>query len=331
LLIREKLPPGHIYPQLSHAPLTTYADFLNFFRGGQTLDDNNEMTIAPTVQNAMFRTAIASGHLAREKNMEIPNEFLVDVSLTKSGSELIQTVLDRAFCERAIAEARKSVAEDDRPHPHVGVVIVKDGKILATGYRGESGTGDHGEFCALNKLNETEVKGASVYTTLEPCSTRKPPKKPCTVRLIDSKVARVVYGIADKHESVYGHASLVEAGIEIGFFPNDLMQELLALNKEWSDSLRVHPIVPPNDTGPIANVSYYKIGTSMQDNTHLFVRPPKDVGFYTIEDAAKNVLAHGRTIEEIAIEWHKIDRQKLIAEKLVRQSHGSSNQLLSLA
>ena len=330
MLIREKLPPGHIYPQLSQAPITTYADFLNFFRGGQTLDDNNELTTAPTGQNAMFRTAIASGHLARERNMEIPNVFLVDVSLTKSGSELIQTVLDRAFCERAIAEARKSVAEDDRPHPHVGVVIVKDGKILATGYRGESGTGDHGEFCALKKLNETEVKGASVYTTLEPCSTRKPPKKACTVRLIDSKVARVVYGIADKHESVYGHASLVEAGMEIGFFPNDLMQELLALNKEWSDSLRVHPIVPPNDTGPIANVSYYKIGTSMQDNTHLFVRPPKDCGFYTVEDAAKNVLAHGRTIEEIALEWHKIDRQKVIAEKLVRQSHGSSNQLLNL-
>jgi pyrimidine deaminase RibD-like protein len=331
LLIREKLPPGHIYPQLSQAPITTYADFLNFFRGGQTLDDNNELTTAPTVQNAMFRTAIASGHLARAKNMEITNEFLVDVSLTKLGSEIIQTVLDRAFCERAIAEARKSVAEDDRPHPYVGVVITKDGKILATGYRGESGTGDHGEYCALKKLNETDVKGASVYTTLEPCSTRKPPKKPCTVRLIDSKVARVVYGIADKHESVYGHASLVEAGIEIGFFPNDLMQELLTLNKKWSDSLRVHSIVPPNDTSPIANVSYYKLGTSMQDNTHLFVRPPKDGGFYTVEDAAKNVLAHGRTIEEIALEWHKIDRQKVIVEKLVRQSYGSSNRLLSLA
>jgi pyrimidine deaminase RibD-like protein len=331
LLIREKLSPGHIYPQLSQAPISTYADFLNFFRGGQTLDDNNELTTAHTVQNAMFRTAIASGHLARAKNMVIPNEFLVDVSLTKSGSEFIQTVLDRAFCERAITEARKSVTEDDRLHPYVGVVIVKDGKILATAYRGESGTGDHGEYCALKKLNEADVQGATVYTTLEPCSTRKPPKKPCTVRLIDSKVARVVYGIADKHESVYGHASLVEAGIEIGFFPNDLMQELLALNKEWSDSLRVQPIVPPNDTSPIANVSYYKLGTSMQDNTHLFVRPPKDVGFYTVEDAAKNVLAHGRTIEEIAVEWHKIDRQRVIIEKLVRQSYVSSNRLLSLS
>src|SRR5208337_3334487 len=245
-----------------------YADFLNFFRGGHTIDDNLGATaIANTLQAPMLKIAIASGHLTKLKNMAIPDEFLADISLTKSGSDLIQTALDRQFCEMAIAEARKSIAEDDgEPHPYVGVVIVKDGKILATGYRGESGDGDHGEYCALKKLNEADVQGATVYTTLEPCSTRKPPKLPCTKRLIDSKVARVVYGIADKDESVYGHPSLVEAGIEIGFFPHDLMQELLVLNKAWSDSLRVKPIVPPNDTSPLANVSYYKLGTSMQDN-----------------------------------------------------------------
>jgi hypothetical protein len=131
---------------------------------------------------------------------------------------------------------------------------------------------------------------------------------------------------------VYGHASLVEAGIEIGFFPNDLMKELLALNKKWSDSLRTKPIIPPNNTSPLANVSYYKLGTSMADNTHFFVRPPRDVGgFYTVEDAEKNVLAHGQTIEDIAVEWHKLDDQKVIVEKLVRQSSGSSHRLLNLS
>jgi pyrimidine deaminase RibD-like protein len=331
LLIKTKLPPGHSYPQLSKAPVTNYADFLNFFRDGHTIDDNTELTTAHTVQNAMFRAAIASAHLTKAKNMAIPEESLLDVSLTKAGAELIQSALDRAFCEMAIAEARKSVGEDDRLHPYVGVVIVKDGNILATGFRGESGAGDHGEYCALKKLNETNAQGATVYTTLEPCSTRSSKKKPCTIRLIESKVARVVYAMADKHESVFGHASLVEAGIEIGVFPNDLMPNLLALNKRWSDSLRVKPIVPPNDTNAIASVSYYKIGTSMQDNIHLYVRPPKDSsGFHTVEDAAKNVLAHGRTIEDIAIEWHKIDDHKRIVEKLVRQSHGASHQLLLL-
>ena len=279
----------------------------------------------------MLKIAIASGHLTKTRSAAIPNESLADIFLTKSGAELIQTFLDRTFCERAIAEAQKSVAEDERLHPSVGVVIVKESKILATGFRGESGDGNHGEYCALKKLNEADVQGATVYTTLEPCSIRKAPKKSCTQRLIDSKVARVVYAMADKDESVYGHASLVEAGIEIGFFPNDLMPKLLALNKSWSDSIRVKPIVPPNDTSPLADVSYYKLGTSMADNIHLFVRPPKNAGgFFTVEDAAKNVLAHGRNIEEIAVKWHQIDDQKVIVEKLVRQNSGSSHRLLNL-
>lgn len=336
MLIREKLPQGHIYPQITHAP-NTYADFLNYFRGGHTIDDNLGATsIAAMVQARMLEIAIASGHLTKTKNMAMPNEFLADISLTKAGAELIQTILDRTLCEAAIAEARKSIAENDGElHPCVGAVVVKDGKVIARAYRGETGEGRHAEFCALKKINDNvdnvDLSGCTVYTTLEPCSERKPPKKPCTERLIAGKVARVVYGMADKHESVYGHSSLVEAGIEIGFFPNDLMQELLILNKEWSDSLRLKQgFPPPNPTSPIANVSYYKPGTSMADNTHMFVRPPKEAGgFFTVEDADKNVLAYGRTPEETAIEWHRIDDNKVIVQKLVRQSYGSSNRLFS--
>jgi hypothetical protein len=68
----------------------------------------------------------------------------------------------------------------------------------------------------------------------------------------------------------------------------------------------------------------------MTDNIHLFVRPPKEVGgFFTVEDAAKNVLAYGRTLEEISVEWRRIDTHKVIVEKLIRQSAGSSNRLLN--
>jgi pyrimidine deaminase RibD-like protein len=227
MLILTKL-LGNPYPQITQAPTTTYVDFLNFFRGGHTIDDNVDApAIAGTLAAAMLKSGVASGHLAKLKNRAIPDETLADISLTKSGSQLIKTTLDQTFCELAIAEARKSIAEDDgKPHPYVGVVIVKDGKVLATGYRGESGTGDHGEYCALKKLNEADIQGATVYTTLEPCSTRNPPKKSCTERLIEGKVARVVSGSPDKDESVYGHSTLVEAGIEIGFFPHDLMQKL---------------------------------------------------------------------------------------------------------
>ena len=42
--------------------------------------------------------------------------------------------LRREFMEMAVAQARKSVGEDDGPHPKVGAVIVKDGRVLATAY-----------------------------------------------------------------------------------------------------------------------------------------------------------------------------------------------------
>ncbi len=272
------------------------------------------------------------------KNLAIRDEFLADIFLTEAGSELTQTILDRRFCEMAVAEARKSVAEDDgEPHPYVGAVVVKDGEILATAYRGETGEGRHAEFCALKKINDdvdqVNLSGCTIYTTLEPCSKRNSPNKTaCATRLIDAKVSQVVFGMPDKDESVYGHVSLAEANIGIGLFPRDLIQELVALNKKWSDTRRQPEIAPPpNDTNPLATVSYYKPGTSMADNIHLYVRPPKsDDGFFTIEDAAKSVLAWGQTLQDIAVKWHQIDDQKIIVEGLQRQGSGNSHGLLAL-
>jgi pyrimidine deaminase RibD-like protein len=339
MLILKKRPQGSIYPQITQAPITNYPDFLNFFRGGHTIDDNlGARTIQDTVQYTMFNTAIASGHLTKLKNMAIPDEFLADIFLTESGSELGQTVFDRKFCEIAVAEARKSIAEDDGElHPYVGAVVVRDGNVLATGYRGETGDGRHAEFCALKKINDdvdnVDLSGCTVYTTLEPCSKRTSPNKTaCATRLINAKAARVVYGTPDKDESVYGHVSLLEADIDVRLFPRDLIQAIVALNKKWSDTRRKPEVAPPpNDTSPLANVSYYKPGTPMTDNTYFYVRPSKEAGgFFTIEDNVKIVLAWGRTIEEIAVKWHQLDDQKIIVEKLVRQGSGSSHRLLNL-
>lgn len=330
MLIHEKLQPGQQYPQLTQFP-TNYDDFLAAFRGGQTVDNNTYLTSADTPQTHFYKTAVASKHLTVSVN-PIQGEHLLDIFLTDAGAERILVPQDRPFCQQAVELAKKSVAENDGElHPHVGAVIVKDGKVISTGYRGETGEGRHAEFCALKKIKEEDVdsvdlSGCTVYTTLEPCSKREPPKKSCSTRLINAKAARVVSGMPDKDTEVYGLSSLAEAGIHIGLFPNDLMQELLALNKEWSDSRRSERIVPPNDTNAIAYVSYHKPGTPVTDNTGLFVRPPKDAGgFYTIEDAAKNVLAYGRNLQEVGAEWRRIDTEKVLKEKLVRQQYGNSS------
>jgi pyrimidine deaminase RibD-like protein len=337
MLIRTPQPSGRVYPQITDAPIN-YADFLNFFRGGHTIDDNLDASrIADTMQAGMLRAAIASGHLTKAKNMSNPSDSLADITLTESGAELIQSVLDREFCAMAVGLARKSIAENDgEPHPYVGAVVVKNGKVLVTGYRGETGEGRHAEYCALRKIDDNvdnvDLRGCTVYTTLEPCSERKPSKKACADRLIKGKVARVVYGVADKDESVYGHVSLAEAGIDLDLFPKDLIQELLTLNKEWSDTRRKPEVMPPpNRIGYLADAQYYMPGTSITDKIHLIVRPPKDAGgFFTVEDNANIVVAYARTLEEIAVKWHAIDTQKRLVEKMQRVSSGSTDKRLGL-
>ncbi|MGA8221161.1 MAG: deaminase [Candidatus Acidiferrales bacterium] len=142
---------------------------------------------------------------------------------------------DRKFAQLAIDEARKSVAEDDRPHPKVGVVVVKDGRVLARAYRGEV-LGCHGEYIALEeKLRDVPLSGATVYTTLEPCSRRNPPKIPCAERLVNRKIGRVVLGILDPDERVHGRGQmrLRKANIATDFFPSDLMAQIEELNRDF--------------------------------------------------------------------------------------------------
>lgn len=340
MLIIHPLPQGSIYPQITQFP-TDYTDFLAAFRDGQTIDDNLDATvIKQSDQFMMLTTAIKSKHLEKRGNpLRALNQgyFLVDILLTDKGEAMIREPQDRPFCEQAVELAKKSIMEDDgKPHPYVGAVVVKNGKVISTGFRGETGSGRHAEYCALRKLNDdvdnVDLSDCTVYTTLEPCSERGESKTPCATRLIKAKAGRVVSGMPDKDKNVYGLSSLAEAKVHIGLFPNDLMQELLALNQKWSDTRRKSETMPPpNGTGQLANVSYNKPGTPMTDNIYLFVRPPKDGGeFFTIEDANKKVLAYARSIDEIAIEWTRVQSEKLNLEKYKRVGGGGSDQRLPL-
>src|SRR5688572_12627098 len=112
---------------------------------------------------------------------------------------------DLNYIRLAIAEAAKSVSEPGKTPPLVGAVVVKDGSVVATAHRGELDPGDHAEFTALEKkLENTIVAGSTVFTTLEPCTTRNHPKVPCAHRLIERKVARVVIGMLDPNPSIRG-------------------------------------------------------------------------------------------------------------------------------
>lgn len=152
---------------------------------------------------------------------------------------------DLQHMTEAVRQATASKSEDSRPHPRVGVVVVtKDGKVISA-HRGELGQGEHAEYTALErKMKDQSVTDATVYTTLEPCTTRNHPKVACAQRLIERRVRRVVIGMLDPNPNILGRGvlQLREAGIEVELFPHNLMKELEELNREFR---RTHPLPPP--------------------------------------------------------------------------------------
>ena len=107
---------------------------------------------------------------------------------------------DSIFMKKAISLAEKGRGRT-RPNPMVGAVIVRDGKIVSTGYHRKAGA-DHAEVDAI-KNSPVPVKGADIYVTLEPCSIqgRTPP---CTDTLISNGLKRVIVGAIDPNPRVNG-------------------------------------------------------------------------------------------------------------------------------
>jgi diaminohydroxyphosphoribosylaminopyrimidine deaminase/5-amino-6-(5-phosphoribosylamino)uracil reductase len=121
--------------------------------------------------------------------------------------------MHRAFMQRALdlaARARGRTA----PNPMVGVVIVKQGRIIGEGYHRRAGL-PHAEVEALRACVE-DPAGAEIYVTLEPCCHhgRTPP---CVEALIRAGIARVIAAVGDPNPRVdgQGFAALRAAGIAV--------------------------------------------------------------------------------------------------------------------
>jgi pyrimidine deaminase RibD-like protein/NTP pyrophosphatase (non-canonical NTP hydrolase) len=147
------------------------------------------------------------------------------------------TASDYQYMNKAIELSRRCKSEFGKTSPKVGAVIVKNGTILAESFRGNADPGDHAEFIALEKIASNEiVAGATVYTTLEPCTSRSHNKIPCAERLAMRRVSRVVIGMIDPNPSIRGKGirSLQSNGIEVDLFPPDLVAAIEDINREFT-------------------------------------------------------------------------------------------------
>lgn len=146
----------------------------------------------------------------------------------------------RKWMRTAVDLGKRSVAEDDLK-PHVGAVVVKDGQAVGAGYRGQAGAGNHAEYGVLAVLSQTELRGAQLFTTLEPCSKRGHPKIPCAQRLVDAGVSDVWIGIYDPNPVIYrqGWRMLRDAAIRLHDFPPDLRDEIAVDNIDFISQYKV--------------------------------------------------------------------------------------------
>lgn len=121
---------------------------------------------------------------------------------------------DDAFMRLAIAEARKGIGLTS-PNPAVGAVIVKNDEIISKGWHKKAGEA-HAERDAINQAVDKNLKGATIYVTLEPCSTCGTTGA-CTDAIIEAGFSRVVYGARDVNPAHAGAADTVlnAAGIEV--------------------------------------------------------------------------------------------------------------------
>ncbi len=121
--------------------------------------------------------------------------------------------LDKKYLFQTIKLAKKAEGKTS-PNPMVGVLIIKNGRIVGSGFHKKRG-GPHAEINALRKAGSF-AKGAVLYVNLEPCSHygRTPP---CVKAIIQAGIKRVVVGMKDPNylNNGKGLRELVRAGIEV--------------------------------------------------------------------------------------------------------------------
>ena len=133
----------------------------------------------------------------------------------------ISAETDEAFMKEALRLAEQAKDEDEVP---VGALIVHKGEIIAKAYnRRESDkcSTHHAEILAIEdacaKLGGWRLPNCTLYVTLEPCPM-------CAGAIINSRIARVVYGAPDRRAGAFGtlfdlnalplnHKTQIDAGV----------------------------------------------------------------------------------------------------------------------
>ncbi len=141
---------------------------------------------------------------------------------------------DRDWLAEAIDLSRRCIPS--RSAYCVGAIVVSAaGAELSRGYSREGDEPVHAEEAALAKLavaSTVDTVGATLYTSMEPCSSRSSRPRTCTELIIAAGVRRVVFALREPPFFVdcHGVELLQQAGVEVVEVP-DLADLVLDVNR----------------------------------------------------------------------------------------------------
>lgn len=154
------------------------------------------------------------------------------------GMQVTTTTLHPDTTEEDMRELKAAIDESRKCTPDMGsycvgaVVLTADGSRF-TGYTHETSPTHHAEQEALKKAIEAGavLRGATIYASMEPCSTRKSEPKSCTQLILEHGLKRVVFACYEPSKFVRcdGACTLRAAGVDVRVYP-DLAEEVLKIN-----------------------------------------------------------------------------------------------------
>jgi diaminohydroxyphosphoribosylaminopyrimidine deaminase / 5-amino-6-(5-phosphoribosylamino)uracil reductase len=120
------------------------------------------------------------------------------------------------------------------PNPMVGAVLVKGGQIIGRGWHHGAGL-PHAEIEALRDAERRghTARGATLYVTLEPCSThgRTPP---CTEAIMAAGIKRVVVAATDPNPKHAGRGLKLLRRVKVEVVPGICEAEATRLNEAFN-------------------------------------------------------------------------------------------------
>ena len=144
---------------------------------------------------------------------------------------------DHVHLARAIELAARGVGQVS-PNPAVGAVLVRDDAVLGEGWHERYGH-EHAEVNAIRAAGDADLRGATLYVSLEPCC-HQGQQPPCTDAILAAGISRVVVASDDPTEKASGRGLgiLRDEGVEIDVAGGELAAKARLVNQPFRKHAR---------------------------------------------------------------------------------------------